>query len=89
LSAATAALTTLFVLWQSWQTRRNRSWLGFTQTAFNILMFYLPIPSPKISELRAIVYHAFFIRAKEKTWKDTTAHDKYNSCFAMFRPMSR
>ena len=43
LSMVTAALTALFVLWQSWQTRHDRSWLGFTQSTFNILMFYLLI----------------------------------------------
>jgi hypothetical protein len=36
-----ASLTALFVLWQSWQTRADHSWLNFIQAGFNILIFYL------------------------------------------------
>ncbi|MEW5956842.1 MAG: hypothetical protein AB1801_03890 [Chloroflexota bacterium] len=38
---AAAGLTGLFALGQSWRTRRDHSWLNFTQAGFNILMFYL------------------------------------------------
>ncbi len=41
ISMAAGALTALFVLWQSRRTWRDRSGLAFSQTAFNILMFYL------------------------------------------------
>jgi hypothetical protein len=36
-----ASLTALFVLWQSWRTRADHSWLNFIQAGFNILIFYL------------------------------------------------
>jgi hypothetical protein len=45
------------------------------------------IPSPKISENRAVEYHAFFIRRKKKAQKETTAHARYNNHFTMFKPM--
>lgn len=41
----------------------------------------------KISVGRAIVYHVISILAKRESRKDTTAHGRYNSCSAMFRPM--
>jgi hypothetical protein len=46
------------------------------------------IPSPKISEIRAVEYHAFLIRRKKKAQKETTAHAGYNNHFRMFKPMS-
>jgi hypothetical protein len=46
------------------------------------------IPSPKISEMRAVDYHAFFISPKKKAQKGPTAHG-YNNCFAVFKPMFR
>jgi CheY-like chemotaxis protein len=45
------------------------------------------IPSPKISEKRAIDYHAFLIRPKTKA-QETTARG-YNNRFAVFKPMFR
>jgi hypothetical protein len=50
-------------------------------------ILYLPIPSPKISEMRAVEYHAFFVRSKKKAQKETTAHARYNKRFTMFKPM--
>jgi rSAM/selenodomain-associated transferase 1 len=41
IAAPAASLTLLFVLWQSRQSWRDRSWLNFSQAVFNILMFYL------------------------------------------------
>jgi hypothetical protein len=40
-SRAALSLTLLFTLWQSWRAWRNPSWLGFSQAALNILLFYL------------------------------------------------
>jgi hypothetical protein len=42
----------------------------------------------KISEMRAVEYHAFFVSPKKKAQKETTAHARDNNCFAMFKPMS-
>lgn len=41
IGAMAAGITALFVLWQSWQTWRDHSWLNFSQAACKILMFYL------------------------------------------------
>jgi hypothetical protein len=44
------------------------------------------IPSPKISEMRAVDYHAFFISPQTKA-QETTAHGRYNNRFTVFKPM--
>jgi hypothetical protein len=40
-SLTAAGATILFMLWQSWRTWRDPSWLSFSQVAVNILLFYL------------------------------------------------
>jgi hypothetical protein len=40
-SQAAAILTALFAFWQSVRAWRDRTWLSFSQAAFNTLMFYL------------------------------------------------
>jgi hypothetical protein len=58
-----------------------------TQRQFESV-FLKSIPSPKISEIRAVEYHAFFIRRKKKAQKETTAHAGYSTHFRLFKPMS-
>jgi hypothetical protein len=41
ISQVAAGLTGLFALYQGWRAWHDRTWLGFTRAAFNILMFYL------------------------------------------------
>ena len=52
-------------------------------------LLYTAIPSPKISENRAVEYHAFFIPSQKKAQKGPTAHARYNNHFTMFKPMHR
>lgn len=40
-SLMAASLTVLFVLWQSWRTWCDPSWLSFSRVTVNILLFYL------------------------------------------------
>jgi hypothetical protein len=41
INAASAGLTLLFVLWQSWRIWRNPSWMHFCLASLSILLFYL------------------------------------------------
>jgi hypothetical protein len=56
--------------------------------AKQLMNIVLPIPSPKISEMRAVKYDTFFTDQGENV-KETTAHARYNNRFTMFKPMSR
>lgn len=40
-SAAAAALTGGFAMWQAWAAGKERSWLSFTRASLSILIFYL------------------------------------------------